>query len=223
MGNAHRRERLLAAGYRQRLSNPTNHSDVDHQTRPRNGTEDMSDPTPHESSHADHERAALHVRALGFAVLTLSDTRTEETDNSGRLVRESLVSAGHRVVRYGIVKEDPERIREQLIRALDDPDVAVVITNGGTGISLRDSAYETIVAQLDKRLDGFGEIFRMLSYEEIGAAAMLSRAVAGIARGKVVFSLPGSTKAVRLALEKLILPQAAHLYCELRKHEPPRP
>ena len=94
----------------------------------------------------------------------------------------------------------------------------VIVTNGGTGVSLRDNAYETIVSLLDKRLDGFGELFRMLSYAEIGAAAMLSRAVGGIAQGKVVFSLPGSTKAVKLGMEKLILPQAGHLYFELQKH-----
>ena len=122
------------------------------------------------------------------------------------------------MVRYAIVRDDPDRIREQLTAALDDPEVAVVVTNGGTGIGLRDSAYEIILGLLDKRLDGFGEIFRMLSYEEIGAAAMMSRAVGGVFRGKVVFSLPGSTKAVRLGLEKLIIPQAAHLYYELHKH-----
>jgi molybdenum cofactor biosynthesis protein B len=169
------------------------------------------------SSHADHERAAANVRALGFAVITLSDTRTEETDASGRLIRDSVGAACHRVARYAIVKDDPDAIRAELLAALDDPEVAIVVTNGGTGIALRDSAYETISALLDKRLDGFGELFRMLSYQQIGAAAMLSRAVAGIARGKVVFSLPGSTKAVQLGLEKLILPQAAHLYYELHK------
>ena len=103
--------------------------------------------------------------------------------------------------------------------ALADPEVAVIVTNGGTGISQRDNAYETVVAILDKPLDGFGEIFRMLSYQEIGAAAMLSRAVGGIARGKVVFSLPGSTKSVRLGMEKLIVPQVGHLYFELQKHK----
>jgi len=178
----------------------------------------MTNPTANESSYADHERAAANIDSLGFAVLTLSDTRTEETDESGRLIRESVTSAGHRVARYAIVTDDPDRIREQLTAALDDPEVAVVLTNGGTGIGLRDSAYEIILGLLDKRLDGFGEIFRSLSYEEIGSAAIMSRAVAGISRGKVVFSLPGSTKAVRLGLEKLILPQAAHVYYELHKH-----
>ena len=178
---------------------------------------EMTDPTADESSYADHQRAAANIDSLGFAVLTLSDTRTEETDKSGRLIRELVIAAGHRVARYAIVTDDPDRIREQLTAALDDPQVTVVVTNGGTGIGRRDSAYETIVGLLDKRLDGFGEMFRMLSYEEIGSAAMMSRAVGGISRGKVVFSLPGSTNAVRLGLEKLILPQAAHLCFELHK------
>jgi molybdenum cofactor biosynthesis protein B len=177
----------------------------------------MSTPVPLESSFADHERAASNVGPLGFAVITLSDTRTEETDKSGQYMRRVVEEAGHRVTRYVISKDDREQIVEQLTAALSDDEVAVVVTNGGTGISMRDSAYEAIVDFLDKRLDGFGELFRMLSYEEIGAAAMLSRAVAGIARNKVVFSLPGSTKAVRLGMEKLILPQAAHLYYELNK------
>jgi len=182
----------------------------------------MRDSAPQESSHADHEQAATNVEPLGFAVLTLSDTRTEDTDKSGQLIRELVESAGHRVPRYAIVKDDLETIRTQLSVAIDDPDVAVIVTNGGTGIAVRDSAYEVIAGMLDKRLDGFGEIFRMLSFEEIGAAAMLSRAVAGIARGKVLFSLPGSTKAVRLGMQQLILPQAAHLYYELHKHHEPR-
>ncbi len=179
----------------------------------------MGNESSRESSHVDHEQAASQVGSLGFAVVTLSDTRTEETDKSGQYIREVIESAGHRAARYAIVKDDPAQIRDELTAALADPSVAIVITNGGTGVSLRDSAYETIVECLDKRLDGFGELFRALSYEEIGSAAMLSRAVGGIARGKVVLALPGSTKAVRLGMEKLILPQAAHLYSELHKHE----
>lgn len=178
----------------------------------------MSDPTPPETSHKLHEQAARTVGPLGFAVITLSDTRTEETDKSGEFIRTAVAEAGQWVARYAIVKDDPAEIGAALRAALDDPDVAIIVTNGGTGVSLRDSAYEIVSGLLEKRLDGFGELFRMLSYEEIGAAAMLSRAVAGITRGKVVFALPGSTKAVRLGMEKLILPQAAHLYYELHKH-----
>ena len=179
----------------------------------------MSHSKHHESSHRDHEQAASDVDDLGFAVITLSDTRNEQTDKSGQFICESIRTAGHRVARYAIVKDDIELIRNELAGVLDDPDVAIVVTNGGTGISLRDSAFETITSALEKRLDGFGELFRMLSFEEIGAAAMLSRAVGGIARGKVVFSIPGSTKACRLGMEKLILPQVAHLTFELRKEE----
>ncbi|MBI3860789.1 MAG: MogA/MoaB family molybdenum cofactor biosynthesis protein [Planctomycetia bacterium] len=175
------------------------------------------DPQP---SFQQHQAAGAKYGALGFAIITMSDSRTPETDTSGQFIREAVTSAGHRVARYALVKDDPAQVRPELQAALDDPDVAVIVTNGGTGVSLRDNAYETVVGILDKRLDGFGELFRMLSYEEIGAAAMLSRAVGGIARGKVVFSLPGSTKAVKLGIEKLILPQAGHLYFELQKHAP---
>lgn len=169
-------------------------------------------------SFQEHQAAGLRYGALGFAVITMSDSRTPETDTSGQFIREVVTAAGHHIVRYALVKDDPQQIAPELDAVLADPAVAVVVTNGGTGISLRDNAFETISARLDKRLDGFGELFRMLSYHEIGAAAMLSRATGGIARGKVLFSLPGSTKAVRLGMEKLILPQAGHVWFEVRKH-----
>lgn len=173
-----------------------------------------------ESSYADHERDARGTSAVGFAVVTFSDTRTEATDRSGGVIRDAVAAAGHRVVRYAVVPDDPAAMRAVLAAALDDPAVDVLVTNGGTGISLRDSAYEVVAGLLEKHLDGFGELFRWLSYAEIGAAAMLSRAIGGVSRGKVVFALPGSTNAVRLGMEKLILPQAAHLVLELRKHAP---
>ncbi|MEX0700950.1 MAG: MogA/MoaB family molybdenum cofactor biosynthesis protein [Planctomycetales bacterium] len=179
----------------------------------------MNDPI-RESSAADHELAARNVGPLGFAVLTLSDTRTAETDVSGRTIREMIAAAGHEVARYEVLPDDPPRIRAALVEALADPRVAVVVSNGGTGIAVRDNAYEVVSALLDKPLVGFGELFRMLSWEQVGAAAMLSRATAGIARGKVVFALPGSTNAVRLGMEKLIVPEAAHLYWELHKEVP---
>ncbi len=171
-----------------------------------------------ESSHRDHERASADIDAIGFAIITLSDTRSEATDKSGALLREAITSAGHGVARYEIVSDDPAAISGALDAALSDPAVGVVITTGGTGISARDSAYETISARLEKRLDGFGELFRMLSFEEIGAAAMLSRAVGGIAAGRPLFALPGSTAAVRLGIERLILPQVGHLHHELTRH-----
>ena len=177
-------------------------------------TENQNQPL---EGHAAHAREASKTGALGFAVLTLSDTRSAENDKSGQYLHTAIAAAGHRVVRYAVVKDEPADVAEQLRAALDDPDVAIIVTNGGTGIATRDTAYESVVGMLEKRLDGFGELFRMLSYDEIGAAAMLSRAVAGIAAGRVIFSLPGSTKAVQLGMEKLILPQAGHLYYELRK------
>lgn len=172
-----------------------------------------------ESSYRDHEQSARSVSGLGFAILTLSDSRTEETDKSGRFLRETLQQAGHVLAHYGVLPDDMSQLRATLRALLDRGDVHVIVTNGGTGISARDSTCEVVTELLEKTLDGFGELFRMLSYEEIGAAAMLSRAVGGIVRGRVVFALPGSTNAVRLGFEKLILPQVAHLYRELHKHD----
>jgi molybdopterin adenylyltransferase len=178
-----------------------------------------------ESSYRDHERDAASVSGLGIAIVTCSDTRTTETDVSGRLIRELAEAAGHRVTRTAIVPDDPEAIELTLHGLLTEGDTQVIVTNGGTGISVRDSAYEVISKLLDKRLDGFGELFRSLSYQEIGAAAMLSRAVGGTVGGtvgaRVLFALPGSTNAVRLGMTKLILPQIGHLVRELTKHAAP--
>lgn len=170
-------------------------------------------------SYQVHQASGARHGPLGFAVITLSDTRTEAVDTSGRFIRDAVAATGHFVARYAILKEDPAAILSVLQEALAHDQVSVVVTNGGTGIAVRDSAYEVVSSLLDKTLDGFGEIFRMLSYEEIGAAAMMSRAIAGIVGRKVVFSLPGSTKAVKLGMEKLVLPQAGHLWYELHKHE----
>jgi molybdenum cofactor biosynthesis protein B len=153
-------------------------------------------------------------RSVRVFVVTVSDTRTEESDTSGRLARELLEREGHRVAGYRVLRDEPEQVAE-LVRAVAERGEAdVLVTSGGTGISRRDSTYEALVSLLEKRLDGFGELFRMLSYQEIGSAAMLSRAVAGLHRGLVVFALPGSTGAVRLGLEKLILPELGHLVFE---------
>jgi len=148
-------------------------------------------------------------------VLTISDTRTEANDASGDAIAALLTGAGHEIAGRRIVKDEPASVRS----AVQDlgGKVDVVITTGGTGITARDSTYEAIVALLDKQLDGFGELFRMLSYNEIGAAAMLSRAVAGTMRSVAVFALPGSEHAVRLAIEKLILPEIGHVVRELRR------
>jgi molybdenum cofactor biosynthesis protein B len=150
-------------------------------------------------------------------VVTASDTRGEAEDESGRLLREGAAAAGHQLVGYRLVKDEPDQIRAALEEA-GRAGAQAVLVNGGTGISGRDRSYEAVAGLLEKRLDGFGELFRMLSFQEIGSAAMLSRAVAGVWRGRVVFSMPGSTAAVRLAWEKLIAPELSHLAFELDKH-----
>lgn len=150
-------------------------------------------------------------------VLTVSDTRTEATDTGGKAVAELLTTAGHLLAGRAIVKDDAGVVREVVERQLADPTVDVVITTGGTGITSRDSTYEAVDALLDKRLDGFGELFRMLSYAQIGAAAMMSRATAGLARGTILIALPGSESAVRLAMDRLVVPELTHLVQQARK------
>jgi molybdenum cofactor biosynthesis protein B len=159
-------------------------------------------------SHAHHRYAAT---AVACAVVTVSDTRTPETDVSGARIRTALEGAGHSVVSYAILPDEPSLIREHVERALGDPAVRAVIVNGGTGIAPRDTTYEALTSLLEKRLEGFGELFRMLSWEQVGAAAMLSRAAAGVARGKILVSLPGSPDAVGLAMDRLLVPELGHM------------
>ena len=159
----------------------------------------------------DREHKAHAPPSVRCYVVTVSDTRTEETDTSGRAIADLLTAAGHRVAGRTIVKDDAELVRDIVVRQLANPDVQVIITTGGTGISSRDSTYEAITTMLQKRLDGFGEIFRMLSYEQIGSAAIMSRACAGLVAGRIVVSLPGSEAAVRLAMERLLIPELGHL------------
>ena len=160
---------------------------------------------------------------VSIAILTISDTRTPETDTGGSLIAELMQEAGHEIERREIVRDEPDSIGEAIQELLADESVHALITTGGTGISARDSTYEVAGRLIDKRLDGFGEIFRMLSYEEIGSAAMLSRAIAGatttITGPKFLACLPGSTNAVRLAMEKLLLPEISHVVFELYKHK----
>jgi len=159
-------------------------------------------------------QAPEHVRC---AVITVSDTRTEATDRSGHLIRQRLSESGHEIVHYQIVKDEPDQIDAILAELVDRADCDAAIFNGGTGIARRDTTFDTVSRRLDKQLHGFGEIFRMLSFDEIGAAAMLSRATAGVIGDTVVFLTPGSSNAVSLALEKLILPEIAHVVFEMRK------
>ena len=164
-------------------------------------------------SVATHRKdAPASVRCF---VLTISDTRTVETDTSGDAIAQALTSAGHDVAGRRIVRDEPATVRE-IVRA-ESRNVPVIVTTGGTGITARDSTYEAISALLDKRLDGFGELFRMLSYEQIGSAAMLSRACAGSIGTTAIFALPGSEQAVRLAMDKLILPEIGHVVRELTR------
>lgn len=169
-----------------------------------------------ESARQHRESAPETIRV---AVLTISDTRTPETDTGGDVAEELLRGAGHEVVTRGIVRDEAASIRTDLIDLLARSDVDAVVTTGGTGISGRDTTYEVVDRMIEKKLDGFGELFRMLSYEEIGAAAVLSRAVAGTVGTKLVAALPGSRNAVRLGVEKLLAPEIAHVVFELRKHQ----
>ncbi len=155
-------------------------------------------------------------RSVACAVLTVSDTRTRDTDTSGQRIQHLLTEAGHRVVAYGILPDEPELIRGRLEEHVADAAVEVVIIDGGTGLAPRDTTYEAVAGRLEKQIDGFGELFRMLSYAEIGAAAMLSRAVAGTIDDTVVVSLPGSSAAVELAMTKLLLPALGHMVGLLR-------
>ena len=169
------------------------------------------------SQPADAEHKARAPKSVRCFVLTVSDTRTEATDTSGHAIASLLASAGHAVAGRAIVKDDPALVRDAINRQLANADVQAVITTGGTGITSRDSTYEAIAAMLQKRLDGFGELFRMLSYHEIGSAAMMSRACAGLVDRRIVISLPGSENAVRLAMQRLIVPELGHLVQQAMK------
>ena len=166
-------------------------------------------------THMDHKAQA--PRSVRCFVITVSDTRTEATDISGRAIANLLEAAGHAVAGRAIVKDDPDLVRGIIERQLANPDVQAIITTGGTGITSRDSTFEAVDTLLQKRLDGFGELFRMLSYEQIGSAAMMSRACAGLVAGRIVVSLPGSEAAVRLAMERLLIPELGHLVQQASK------
>lgn len=172
-------------------------------------------------SHQEHKTAsAERVAAIRCAVVTISDTRTEETDRSGSLMQVRLQQSGHKTVFYRIIPDDPAVIKQIMVGLAGK--VQVVLFNGGTGISSRDQTFETLSGVLEKELPGFGELFRMLSYEEIGAAAMLSRATAGVYKNTLFFSMPGALGAVKLALDKLILPELKHLVWEILRQEAPQ-
>ncbi len=167
-------------------------------------------------AYDDHIRVAKTIEAA-CAVVTLSDTRTEETDKSGQRIKEMLSNAGHHTTMYRLIPDEPAELDALIDEMLIAPNVDVIFTNGGTGISSRDQTIDVIARRLDVPLPGFGELFRMLSWDQVGSGAMLSRATAGIAGGKLIFAMPGSTQAVELAMEKLVIPELCHLLRELRK------
>ena len=174
----------------------------------------MTDSTPASSAH-HHRRGA--PQQVPTVVITVSDTRTLETDTGGARVAERLAQAGHPVVSREIVRDDPDAIAEALRKALSRDEIAAVILTGGTGVAPRDVTPEAVEPLLERVIPGFGELFRMLSFGDIGSAALLSRALAGVVSGRVVFVLPGSRGAVELAMEKLILPEIGHLAAEAVK------
>ncbi|MEO8196358.1 MAG: molybdenum cofactor biosynthesis protein B [Thermoanaerobaculia bacterium] len=155
--------------------------------------------------------------ALGFALLTVSDTRNERTDKGGALLAKLVGDAGHRIVSRGLVRDDIGEIRGEVKAALALPAVDVVLVTGGTGLAPRDVTIEAVLPLFEKEIPGFGELFRMLSFAEIGAAAMLSRATAGLVAGRAIFLLPGSPAALELALSRLVLPEIAHLLAQARR------
>ncbi|CAM3629014.1 molybdenum cofactor biosynthesis protein B [Cohnella lubricantis] len=159
--------------------------------------------------------------SVSCLIITVSDTRTPETDRSGQLTRDLLLENGYTVAGMRIVPDEYDRIQSLLVEAAQDPAAEAVLLNGGTGIAGRDTTYEAVRGVLHKEMPGFGEIFRMLSFtEDIGSAAILSRAIAGVVGTTAVFSMPGSTGAVRLAMTRLIVPELRHVMREIYKDSP---
>ena len=163
-------------------------------------------------SYQEHKQKA--PQSVTCAVLTISDSRTEQDDESGRLIRQRLSDNGHRVMSYAILKNEADAIEKKIYELLGQEELQVIITSGGTGASHRDITVETISPILEKKLDGFGELFRLLTYREIGTPSIMSRAVAGVVRGKVILCLPGSSGAANLAMDRIILPEIGHMVRE---------
>lgn len=167
-------------------------------------------------STEEHKKQA--PKTVRCKIITVSDTRNADTDKSGKLMMELLEKDGHEIIDYIIVKDDAESIKKETLKGCCSQEIDIILINGGTGIAKRDVTIETVQSLLEKEMVGFGEIFRMLSYtEDIGSSAILSRAIAGVIKNKAVFSTPGSTGAVKLAMTKLILPELGHVVRELKK------
>ena len=160
--------------------------------------------------HADQEKISVKI-----AIITVSDTRTPETDKSGMIIKELLQEAGHQISYYTIIKDEPDQIINQLQNLTNNHAIDAIIYHGGTGIAPRDTTYDALEKMLTKTLPGFGEIFRYLSYQEIGTRAIATRSVAGIYQNKLIFSIPGSSNAVQLATAKIIIPEITHLVKQL--------
>jgi molybdenum cofactor biosynthesis protein B len=161
-----------------------------------------------------HEHKRQEVKNISCAVIVTSDSRTEETDDSGKLIKQRLTGNGHKIAFYAILKNDAQAIRNQINELIRRNDVQVIITSGGTGLSHKDITVDTIQSMLQKRLDGFGELFRYLTYQELGTASIMSRATAGVIKGKVIICFPGSSGAATLAMDKIILPEIGHMVRE---------
>ncbi len=168
------------------------------------------------TSTAQHKALAAERGPVPVAIVTVSDSRTPETDTNKHYLQAQIEHDGHRVAVYHLIKDEPAQVAE-VLEELSHSEARLILFNGGTGISTRDTTYDALSRKLEKTLPGFGELFRMLSYEQVGAAAMLSRATAGVYRGKVIISTPGSPAAVQLAWEKLIAPELAHLAWEVAR------
>ena len=166
-------------------------------------------------SYQEHKQKA--PRSVSCAVLTISDSRTEQDDDSGRIIRQKLSENGHQVISYAVLKDEADSIKNKIYELLRQEELQVIITNGGTGVSHRDITVETIYPILEKKLDGFGELFRFLTYQEMGTASVMSRAIGGVTRGKVILCIPGSPGAANLAMDKIILPEIGHMVREATK------
>jgi len=171
---------------------------------------------PSESSQ-QHKQQAARRGPVTVALVTVSDTRTEETDVNGRYLRAAIETTGHHVHSTRIVRDEPAEVDAALESLAADKAVQAILFNGGTGVSGRDRTFDALARKLEKTLPGFGEIFRMLSWEQVGSAAIMSRATAGVYRGTIVVSTPGSPKAVQLAWEKLIAPELEHMVWEVTR------
>lgn len=167
-------------------------------------------------SYAGHQQAA-ETESPRCAIITLSDTRTRDTDTSGKLITDLLNSRGFVIAERFLIRDEPAELQKLIDELLVREDIDAILTNGGTGISRRDQTIGVIERAIDTPLPGFGELFRMLSWEQVGSGAMLSRALGGVAKGKLIFAMPGSSKAVELAMTKLILPELKHLVHELKR------